>query len=178
MFPRPRVPPPWGLYARRMDRPIVVECRRRTGGTLRSFAGKEAGQSLVEFAFTLPVLLLLIMGSVEVGVMYYTRLTVRHATVEAARFAVTGNRLTDPVTGDPLSRPESIRQAVQLRADRFNVQLDSIAMDPADGGLPNEVVRISVHYTYEFSLPFVSTVFPERQRQFRVSTSMKNEPFQ
>lgn len=153
-----------------------MESRRRVG-LLHSFRRCEGGQSLVEFALTLPLVLLLIMGSVEVGVMYYTRLTVRHATTEAARFAITGNVLTDPSSGEALSRPESIERAVQLRADRFNVGLDSIVMAPADGGLPGEVVRISVHYTYDFSLPFVGTLFPERQRRFRVSTSMKNEPF-
>ncbi len=145
--------------------------------TLRGIGGREEGQALVEVALTLPLLLLLLMGTVEVGLLYYTRLTVRHVTLEATRFAVTGNRLVDPESGGMLTRGQSIERAVRVRASRFSVAVDSIAMDPADGGRPNEVVRVTVHYRYTFSLPLVGAAFPEPIRYFQVSTAMKNEPF-
>ena len=46
-----------------------------------------SGQSFVELALTLPVIILLIAGLVEVGFVMYTYLTVLDQTREAARFA-------------------------------------------------------------------------------------------
>ncbi|MCA0150476.1 pilus assembly protein [Rossellomorea vietnamensis] len=51
----------------------------------------EKGQSLVEFAFVLPLLLLLIFGIVDFGRYFHAALTVDHAGREAARAASVGN---------------------------------------------------------------------------------------
>lgn len=49
--------------------------------------GKDSGQSFVELALILPVVLLLLIGLVEVGFVFYAYLTVLDQTREAARFA-------------------------------------------------------------------------------------------
>ena len=59
-----------------------------------------SGQSLVEFAIVLPLLLLVFFGIFEFGRFYFTKLTLQHAVREATRFAITGNVLADPETGD------------------------------------------------------------------------------
>jgi general stress protein CsbA len=50
----------------------------------------EKGQSLVEYAFVLPLLLLLIFGIVDFGRYFHAALTVDHAGREAARAASVG----------------------------------------------------------------------------------------
>ncbi|HIQ01886.1 MAG TPA: hypothetical protein EYH30_07120, partial [Anaerolineales bacterium] len=48
------------------------------------------GQTLVEFALILPVLLLLLFGIIEFGAAFHAWLTLEHAAREAARYAATG----------------------------------------------------------------------------------------
>lgn len=50
---------------------------------------REAGQSLVEFALILPVLLLLIVGTIEFGGLMASYVMVESASREAARYAAT-----------------------------------------------------------------------------------------
>jgi len=59
-------------------------------GILSSYLKKRRvtrGQSFVELALTLPVVILLLVGLVEVGFVFYTYLTILDLTREAARFA-------------------------------------------------------------------------------------------
>lgn len=74
---------------------------------LQPFKGKRLfkGQSFVELAITLPVILLLLVGLVEVGFILYAYLTVLDLTREAARFASTRDYNAGQSSGlsDPLS---------------------------------------------------------------------------
>ncbi len=54
------------------------------------FKRDQKGQSLVEFALTLPVLLLLVMGIVQFGIVFNAYITVTSAAREGARLAVVG----------------------------------------------------------------------------------------
>jgi hypothetical protein len=51
---------------------------------------KRIGQSLVEFALMLPILLLLFFGIIEFARIFHAWLTVEHSAREAARYAVSG----------------------------------------------------------------------------------------
>ena len=57
------------------------------------------GTALIEMAIVTPMLLMLFASIFEFGRLFHTRLTARHAVIEATRYAVTGNQLTDPDTG-------------------------------------------------------------------------------
>jgi Flp pilus assembly protein TadG len=50
----------------------------------------EKGQSLVEFALVLPILIFLLFGIIDFGRIFYTYLTIEHAGREAARAASIG----------------------------------------------------------------------------------------
>lgn len=53
---------------------------------------REQGQSLVEFALVLPVLMLILLGIVEFGWMFNAKITLTSAAREAARvYAIHGN---------------------------------------------------------------------------------------
>jgi Flp pilus assembly protein TadG len=67
---------------------------------------EEAGQSLVEFALVLPVLLLLIMGLVEFSLAFNSRDSVFFAARDASMLAAEGGRITgtDCVVLDRIER--------------------------------------------------------------------------
>jgi Flp pilus assembly protein TadG len=132
------------------------------------------GSGLVEFALVLPLLLSLIFGLFEFGRLGLSQLTARHAVAEAARYAVTGNHMTDPETGEPIARAESIRRIVRDKVGPLTTA-DSILVDPPDGGGPEDIVTVSASFTYRFFLPGLEDVLPPVD--FTVRTAMKNEPF-
>jgi hypothetical protein len=133
------------------------------------------GTALVEMALVTPMLLVLFASIFEFGRMFHTRLTARHAVIEATRYAVTGNQLTDEESGDLLDRATSIRRMVAERAYNLPVTPEAIVIDPADGGGPEDVVRITLIYSYDYSLPGFMDVLPELR--FSVAAAMRNEPF-
>jgi hypothetical protein len=62
--------------------------------------GKGRGQSLVEFTVLLPVLLIMISGLIEFGIMLNYYLDLIDAAREAARWASNADPIRDPNTGD------------------------------------------------------------------------------
>jgi hypothetical protein len=68
--------------------------------------GEESGQSLVEFALVLPVLLLLIVGLVEFALAFNSRDSVFFASRDASMLAAEGGRIagTDCVVLDRIER--------------------------------------------------------------------------
>ena len=132
------------------------------------------GSALVEFALVLPLLLSLMFAVFEFGRLELSRLAAEHAVAEAARYAVTGRQRTDPQTGESIPRAESIRQVVRESVGPLAIA-DSIVIDPADGGGPEDLVTVSVSFTYTYFLPGLEDVLPPID--FTVRTAMKNEPF-
>ncbi|MCR4405955.1 MAG: pilus assembly protein [Anaerolineae bacterium] len=51
---------------------------------------KNRGQSVVELALVLPIMLVIVVGLVEIGSILFTQMTVTNAAREGARFGVTG----------------------------------------------------------------------------------------
>lgn len=124
----------------------------------------------------LPLVLMLLSGIFEFGRHFYTRLTLRNAVAEAARFAVTGNTLTDPQTGQPMTRALSIVQVIVDRAHDLDVDVGHIRLTPPDGGQPGQIVQISATYRYHFVLAPIARLFGPGFVDFTVSTAMMNEP--
>lgn len=53
-------------------------------------AKREQGQALVEFAMVLPILVLLVVGMMQFGLLFHEYLLVNHAAREGARVATLG----------------------------------------------------------------------------------------
>lgn len=143
---------------------------------LRRFRGSDQGQGLVEFAVAIPIVLFLFFGVFEFGRFFYSRLTLQYAVAEAARFAVTGNVLPDTL-GDPMSRVQSLKAVIERNAQVLDVDVDRVTVDPIDAGGPGDVVKVTAEFTFRFVVPGWTSFFPNGELDFRVSTSMKNEPF-
>lgn len=143
----------------------------------RNFRRNSSGQSLVEFALVLPMLLLLFFGIFEFGRFYFTKLTLQHAVREATRFAVTGNVLIDPQSGDPMDRSGSITEVILENTKDLEVDLDGISISPADGGGPGDIVRVAIDFRYDLSLPLISKFVPGGHVDLSFTTAMRNESF-
>jgi Flp pilus assembly protein TadG len=143
----------------------------------RAWYRENRGSTLVEFALVLPFILMLFMGITEFGRFYYTRLTLQHAVREAARFAITGNTLPDPDTGEPMTRVESIRHVIMEKASNLDLDVELLEVDPPDGGGPAQVVTVTARFHFEFIAPVIRQMFPDGGYDFTVATAMKNEPF-
>jgi Flp pilus assembly protein TadG len=135
------------------------------------------GQGLVEFVLAIPVFLVMMSGMYEFSRYYITRLTIRNAVSEGARYATTGNFQLDDDTGDAIDRATSIRNTILLHTARFGVTSGDIVITPEDGGAPEEVVTVRLNYEYEVMLPLMEYVLGTGLFDFQVSTSMRNEPF-
>jgi hypothetical protein len=80
------------------------------------------------------------------------------------------------VTGKPFTRAASVQALIRMRADSLRVRLDSISVNPPDGGGPSQVVTVRVFYQYSFSLVPLRKLVSMSPMSFSVGSSMRNEP--
>jgi hypothetical protein len=113
-----------------------------------------SGQSLVEFAMVLPILLLLMVGLIELGMLFYAQMAVSNAAWEGARAGAT---IIDPEQGD-----QEIIGAIQLAAYGLDPDRLVIDIDPGQDEFPRNQafpaprgasLSITVCYQVEFSFP-------------------------
>lgn len=91
--------------------------------------GPERGQSLVEFALVLPVLLLLFMGILDFGRAVYAYNTLSNAAREGARVAIVDQTV---VAGIPVAAQRAADQSTSLGIDP-SVDVDVDYTNPVDG---------------------------------------------
>jgi hypothetical protein len=101
---------------------------------------RRQGQTLAEFALTLPILLLLVFGTIEFGRLFQSWVTIQHVARETTRYTTTGDyrddifslsaEETDPDTGDPNILP--CLDGADARGTLYNIPVGA-------GGLTAEV---------------------------------------
>lgn len=141
----------------------------------RILAGASKGNSMIEFAFVMPVLMLLLLGTFEFGHLFYVQLTLESAVREATRLALTGGTIPG------LSRAESIVERIRQVAPGLDVQPGQVAIigpgGAGDPGGPGDLVTIRVDYDIEMLTPIVGALFPDHRQHFSISFISRNEPF-
>jgi hypothetical protein len=108
------------------------------------------GQSLVEFALALPILLFILLGLLESARWFHSYIAVQYASREAARFAVTGNPpmyISDgpgsceeqrkPASGIPYTLPAEYNQCRVDYIKEVGVNLSKLGLlsDPTQGDI-------------------------------------------
>lgn len=117
---------------------------------LASGRDKRRGQSMVEFALVLPLMLTIFLGMTELGFIINSYLSQVHATSEAARY---GSRLLGYPNANTLIVHQAVRSAGHLRLENLNfiapsgANLGYFTLDPSgallnDVGNPGKVGRI------------------------------------
>ncbi|RME98938.1 MAG: pilus assembly protein, partial [Chloroflexi bacterium] len=104
------------------------------------------GQGLVEFAFVLPVLLLVILGIIEAGWLIYAYITVQNAAREAARYAVTGAPLD--AAGNPWTVKPMLEAGDPPNTLNRSDEIKKVAVGAARG-LPIDVQAIQNQAAYD-----------------------------
>jgi Flp pilus assembly protein TadG len=103
---------------------------------------KEHGQAMVEFAFVLPILLVLILGIMQFGIAYSHYLTLVDAVRAGARTAAVSRQATDP------------GGAAEARVRSAASDLDQKGLDvtvESDWKLGDDV-KVTGEYPYEIDL--------------------------
>jgi len=116
-----------------------------------------SGQTLVEFAFVLPILLLLMVAIIEFGIVFYSQMAVSNAAWEGARAGAT---IIDPTMGD-----QEIIGAIHNAAYGLDISRLVIDIDPTEDEAPRnqpfplprgEALTITVQYQVDLTFPRVT----------------------
>lgn len=119
---------------------------RRTGKATRR---GEKGQAVVEMALVLPVLVLLVVGTMEFGRLFGAYLTIAHAAREGARLGIAG------------ASDAEIEDAVRGQAEHLDGAADPQRLvvsvsPPAPERVPGETtLTVTVTYEFRFVLPWI-----------------------
>lgn len=135
----------------------------------RTFArAGERGQTLLEFAFAAPLLLVFLLAIVDFGIAIDRRIVLDHAVREGVRFASVGG--DEFVTGTPTSNDaieeytERQSQGIADAAGATNSDnyIDVCYVDANSNGFGDvgEEVRIDVRYVHDFVTGFTSFFSP------------------
>ncbi len=127
----------------------------------------DSGQALVETAISLSIFLLLVLGTVDFGYLFSTKLTLQNAVRQAGRYAITGQCITGSGGTCSLSRYNSIIQTVEtfslgmVTAGEISMQCtDNGGGCPNNAGGPGDVVTITVTHPYTFMTGPIGAFFP------------------
>jgi len=92
---------------------------------------REKGQTLVEFALILPILLLVFFVIIESGRLFHAYITVQHAARVGARYAITGQRDTTCTWWWDDSTPDVDELRACSVMDVAHSQTKALGVDPA-----------------------------------------------
>ncbi|MEN6328104.1 MAG: TadE family protein [Syntrophomonas sp.] len=111
---------------------------------MRSLLFREEGQSLVEFAMVLPLLLLLLMGIIEFGRIISAYMVINNLAREGARFAAVGK--TDSQITTLL-----FDERATLDQERLEVSFSPVYSDRVKG----EPLKVTVNYSVDLITPVI-----------------------
>lgn len=106
----------------------------------------EKGQSLVEFALILPVLMLLICGITDFGRIFHSYLTIDHAGREAARAASIGKDNT------------FIKNTAVNDAASIGLTTDQVDINPSGTRSAGTDANITITYPITFMTPVIGNL--------------------
>lgn len=101
----------------------------------------DEGAAAVEFALVLPILVLLLFGIIQFGIVYDAQLTITHAAREGARMAAVGGDVAAAVAAQTVGLDQS-------KVTLVPTQLKGSASDPR-----GYYYEVTVKYAYPLDIP-------------------------
>jgi hypothetical protein len=148
----------------------------------------DSGQAFIEFALCLSIFLVLLMGTIEFGFMFSTKVTLQNAVRQAGRYAITG-QCVGGVGSCTESRYNSIISVIEGASDGLinsnNLSDVSITCSNISGGCPvqsggaggpGDLITITITYPYHFLTGPISRFFKSGYT-ITVGGSFTNEMF-
>lgn len=109
---------------------------------------KERANALLEFAFVLPVLLLLIIGTVELSILFYDKAVITNASREGARYGIALRTPSYPTASQIIAYTQSYCQnhliTFSTTPTDVNVTVTASSPSPKFG----DTLTVVVRYTY------------------------------
>lgn len=132
---------------------------------------EERGQSLVELALSLTVILLLLAGAVDFSIAYFSFAAMQDAAQEGALY---GSTQPDDVDGIK----ERVREASTDPVDLSNQDLVDVTVtlsgDSCSGktcACEGNEVRVDVAYDYPISMPFIGAIIGSQEIKLNASVT-------
>ncbi len=110
----------------------------------------KSGQSLVEFAIILPVLLIILSGVLDLGRLYYAYVAVTDAAAEGASYAA-----IDPQDGQGIHD-----RAQDASGGLVVLDPDAVSVSFPAGTGSGSPVTVEVTYDFELLTPFMNLIVP------------------
>lgn len=120
---------------------------------MRTVQRSQKGQSIVEFALLLPVLLIILLGLLDLGRVWYAMVTVNDCAGEGALYAAIRPNDIDGIRARAASASSGL---VQVNPEAVRVEMPS----PLTPGAP---VTVTVPYTMTFVNPLFGAMMPDGQ---------------
>lgn len=148
-----------------MQEPAQATQGRRRRRSLRRFFGGKRGQSLVEFGLMLPILVLLVLGSIDFGRVFFAYVSVTNGARNGADYAASHC--------SPTCDEDGIRNAVVAdTSDLLNTSSSNPAVSvTTDGWMGPDHRRVDVTVTYTFSTIFSWPGIPDSINVARTVTA-------
>lgn len=116
----------------------------------------ERGQSMVEMALVLPILLLILLGITEFGRIYYTQLAITNGARAGARYAAVHNDLTKTYVAQQTFPGNTIKQTELTDANTTNGNI-TIVYNPSPRATDG-TVTITETYPVKIFAPLISSI--------------------
>ncbi|MFH1908640.1 MAG: TadE/TadG family type IV pilus assembly protein [Chloroflexota bacterium] len=124
--------------------------------TLKQVYHKERGQSLVELALTLLIILTLLAGTVDLGMAFFSYVALRDAAQEGALYGSI-NPDTDGIRDRVKSSSSTPIDFSAFPDEDIGVQIVGNACQGLTNGEPNGV-QVTVTYDYILTMPFIGAI--------------------
>ena len=138
-------------------------------------ARREDGAVLVEFALVIPLLLLVVIGMMQFGILLNAKISETHLTASAARYAAVNQNPGDP---DSLVDYIKARAGTQSLRDNAQVCLEYPTGENGTSGEPGDPVTVTMTYTYDL-IPLLGDALTPQVASITVSgdATMRLETF-
>ena len=180
---------------------IVAKRLTRLADAVRRMAASRRGSAALEFAIVAPVFFILLMATIENGVVFFANSTLQFATDQAARYVRTGQAQTGSMTQAQF-RTMICNNISPILACDSNLQIDmqsfsnyssaafgsplnasgnlNTALNNYQPGAPCNVVLVRSFYTWQILTPGLSVFLANTTNGYHLITAtaaFRNEPF-
>jgi Flp pilus assembly protein TadG len=129
-----------------------------------TFRRGERGQSLVELAVSLTVILLLLAGAVDFAIAYFSFSAMQDAAQEGALY---GSINPDDESGI-ITR---VRNASSTPVNLADESLVTVTVTVTGDACEGSDIRVSVVYDYPISMPFIGSIIGSQQIRLNASVT-------
>ncbi len=127
---------------------------------------RQQGQSLVEFALTLILIMTLLAGAVDLGSAFFIFIELRDAAQEGALYGATAaiidaNNNGKYDSGEALNAgaiEARVRQSSTSPADLSDVTTTTVTIEAETPPCAGHGIKVTVRYNYRISMPFVGSI--------------------